>query len=333
MENLNKSLRSCLSNIFHSPLLEQAIEYLADPIFIVDKNKNVVWVNREFEKQSGFICDEIAGMPISALIFDRSKVGKFVLDTSTRDVNVRCSDGSSFRADEVIAVMHDLKGIVSHYVSVLHDRMHTDHALHLERLRASQDPLTGLPGRVRVLEALEIGLQSAKQTSSLLALIFIDLDGFKLVNDHFGHLTGDALLQAVGLRLQGVVRTTDTVGRFGGDEFVVVLPSLGHRSVAIEVARKLVEQLERPFSIQTHVHRISASLGLAFAPDDGSEVDVLIARADAAMYEAKRQGGRQVAFCRNEPEPGGGGRPQLDLPFSEISAQTRNPARGSLLID
>lgn len=343
MRYFDNSLKARLSHIFFSPLLEKAIEFLADPVLIIDKNKNIVWVNRQFEKLTAFMYDQVSGVSVNSLIFQRGSetlcrdvycaLSEAVQDKSTLDVNVRCADGSVFRADQVITVIRDMNGVISHWVCVLHDRTEADHVLQLERLRASQDPLTGLPGRTGIFESLQSGLQKTMPTRSLLAVIFIDLDDFKLVNDHFGHLTGDSLLQAVGLRLQGVVRSTDTVGRFGGDEFVVVLPLLGHRSVALDIANKLLEQLARPFSIQANVHRISASLGLAFCPDHGCGVDRLIERADAAMYEAKRLGGRRLVVAGEACGMAAACQEPTGSPAACISAPLRDSAIGSFLFD
>ena len=200
-------------------------------------------------------------------------------------------------------MMLDANGNATHFVSILHDMTEADQALDLERLRANHDPLTGLAGRVPLTIALEKGLRTAEQTDTMLALIFLDLDGFKQINDAHGHLAGDALLRAVGARLLGVVRSTDTVGRFGGDEFVVVLPSLKRRDTAKEVARKLIEQLSQPFVLPSGMHRISASAGLAFYPDHGNDCSTLLGRADEAMYFAKRNGGRQLAVAAPDVPP------------------------------
>jgi diguanylate cyclase (GGDEF)-like protein/PAS domain S-box-containing protein len=307
--NLNSDYRWSVKN----PLLEKAIELVGDAIVIIDKDEKIIWINLEFERQSGFRFCDISGVLVSKILnssnqnssyksFCSSSESAIVGGGWKRSLCVHRADGSAYRAEEVITVIRDASGAVENYVSVLHDLTHVDHALHLERLSAGRDSLTGLAGRAQVLSDLESGLRLAQHAETLLALIFIDLDGFKTINDCHGHMVGDALLRAVGARLQGVVRCSDTIGRFGGDEFVVVLPSLAQRSTAKEVGRKLVEQMSQPFSLPSGNYRIGGSIGLAFFPDHGSNAESLLACADEAMYTAKRQGGRQMAICAPDME-------------------------------
>ncbi|WP_426196147.1 diguanylate cyclase domain-containing protein [Massilia sp. DWR3-1-1] len=299
-----------------NPLLEKAIELAGDAIIIIDKDERVVWTNLEFERQSGFRFRDLSGVSIAEIFTSSSKNLSYKSFCSLKESSifgggwkrylcVRRADGSAYRAEEVTTVMRDGSGAVENYVSVLHDLTYADHALHLERLSAGRDSLTGLAGRAQVLSALESGLRSAQNANEMLALLFLDLDGFKTINDCHGHMVGDALLRAVGARLQGVVRCSDTIGRFGGDEFVVVLPSIARRGTAREVGRKLVDQMTQPFSLQSGCYRIGGSVGLAFFPDHGSDAETLLACADEAMYTAKRQGGRQMAICDPDIEAAG----------------------------
>ena len=293
------------SPVFTIPLLQKAIELAGDPIIIVNSNDQLVWVNKAFEICSGIPLEDIFGLSAPSIFYCEAGRASYSLladsamaadDIWTRRIAIERADGTEYGAEEIITVLRDPDGQVSHYVSVLHDQTGANHVMHLERLRANQDPVTGLANRTQVLEALDTGLREAARTEGLLALIFIDLDGFKQINDTHGHLAGDALLRAVGSRLQGAVRCSDTVGRFGGDEFVIVLPSLEHRSIARDVGRKLVEQLMQPFAMESGFHQIGASVGMAFYPDHGADPRTLIARADTAMYCAKRQGGSQLAI-------------------------------------
>jgi diguanylate cyclase (GGDEF)-like protein len=155
---------------------------------------------------------------------------------------------------------------------------------------AHHDPLTGLPNRRWLLERLREALRDADAAQRRVALLFIDLDGFKAVNDTHGHAIGDALLRAVAQRLRGRVRAGDTVCRLAGDEFVVLLPSIADREAASDVAALLRAALARPFALRGRVLRVGFSGGIAVAPEDGTRAEVLLERADAAMYEAKRRG-------------------------------------------
>jgi diguanylate cyclase (GGDEF)-like protein/PAS domain S-box-containing protein len=166
--------------------------------------------------------------------------------------------------------------------------------------QAHHDPLTGLPNRVLFLEFLTHALARSRRRQSAVAVLFLDLDRFKYVNDSFGHDTGDELLTALALRLQGVVRPGDTIARFGGDEFVVLCEDLSPgaaREQAIEVAERLVDVVESPFSCQGQAHFLSTSVGIACSTGVEDRPEALLRDADAAMYRAKERGkGRWEVF-------------------------------------
>lgn len=155
---------------------------------------------------------------------------------------------------------------------------------------ANFDPLTGLANRHRFYDRLEQGMLHASRQNSILALLYLDLDGFKAVNDRFGHAAGDSLLQQAAARMLQGVRATDTVARLGGDEFAIILNDLEETDIARNVGNKLLQLLHQPFAVNdTRIHA-SASIGLACWPADGSTASELIHYADSAMYEAKSRG-------------------------------------------
>jgi diguanylate cyclase (GGDEF)-like protein/PAS domain S-box-containing protein len=166
--------------------------------------------------------------------------------------------------------------------------------------QAQHDPLTGLPNRALFLEFLMHALARSRRRKSAVAVLFLDLDRFKYVNDSFGHDTGDELLTSLALRLQTVVRPGDTIARFGGDEFVVLCEDLSPelaRDQAIEVAERLVEVVESPFSCQGQAHFLSTSVGIAYSTGGDARPEALLRDADAAMYRAKERGkGRWEVF-------------------------------------
>jgi diguanylate cyclase len=161
-----------------------------------------------------------------------------------------------------------------------------------EQLRnlALHDSLTGLPNRVLLEDRMAQALMRAERNRGAFALMFVDLDKFKPVNDSFGHRVGDDLLKAVGRRLTGSVRKSDTVGRTGGDEFVIVLHELKEATDAAMVGRKVLEEMSRTFFIEGQELDISCSIGISVYPENGKTVATLMANADAAMYHAKRTG-------------------------------------------
>jgi len=168
--------------------------------------------------------------------------------------------------------------------------------------QALVDELTGLPNRRLMFDRLSQSLAAAKRDDRILALLYIDLDGFKLVNDSFGHAVGDLLLSGVAERLRSRGRESDTLARIGGDEFTVILNHLQNREDAMIVAVSLMESLEAPFQIDTHEIVIGASIGISTFPNDGAGIDSLLQKADRAMYAAKRTGRNRVLFFSDDLE-------------------------------
>ncbi|HCN87657.1 MAG TPA: hypothetical protein DIT28_00520, partial [Oxalobacteraceae bacterium] len=133
------------------------------------------------------------------------------------------------------------------------------------------------------------------------AVLFIDLDHFKVINDSLGHRSGDLLLQAVAERLRGHLREIDTVARVGGDEFVLVLPDMHEETAATEAAQRVLTSLAEPYLIDGHLLQVTPSIGISLYPKDGSEVEILISRADSAMYHAKQMGRKNYQLFAVEP--------------------------------
>ena len=174
--------------------------------------------------------------------------------------------------------------------NILTDAITRLRAEHDTRQRALHDPLTGLPNRVLFLDRLTVALLQADRLG-MVAVLFLDLDRFKLINDSRGHTAGDELLQGIAARLAGVMRPGDTLARFGGDEFCIVCGGLGHEDEAVRIAQRLHAALSLPFSLTTGEHFVSASIGISLAKGGGRLAEDLIREADAAMYRAK-DGGR-----------------------------------------
>ncbi|WP_107852545.1 diguanylate cyclase domain-containing protein [Oceanimonas marisflavi] len=166
--------------------------------------------------------------------------------------------------------------------------------IHTRKLleQAHHDPLTGLPSRTLLMDRLEHALDHAGRVRAPVAVLYLDLDGFKPVNDTLGHAAGDVLLQAVAQRLLNCVRTEDTVARLGGDEFVIVLEHLERAGEADMVAGRVLHALQQPFAIAGQPAHISASLGVSLYPQDGTDAGNLLQYADAAMYRDKQEGRR-----------------------------------------
>jgi diguanylate cyclase (GGDEF)-like protein/PAS domain S-box-containing protein len=162
---------------------------------------------------------------------------------------------------------------------------------------ALHDPLTDLANKRLMRDRLDVALSAARRKETGVALMFIDLDGFKPVNDAHGHAAGDTVLRTIAMRLTETARGTDTIARIGGDEFVVLSPDYDSRSGIERFARRIIESISEPIALADGASvRVSASLGVALYPEDGSDGQTLLKRADAAMYQAKRTGGKRLAF-------------------------------------
>ena len=155
---------------------------------------------------------------------------------------------------------------------------------------ALHDPLTGLPNRRLLMDRLSLAIAHARRNKGNMAVMYLDLDGFKQINDTLGHDAGDTLLSLVAARLVGTVRQVDTVARVGGDEFVIVLSELSHGKDVAELVSKVIEAVSQPYSIQGHGMNLTVSVGVSVYPTHGENVEALMKNADMALYEAKRSG-------------------------------------------
>lgn len=173
-----------------------------------------------------------------------------------------------------------------------------------ERMRhmAHHDLLTGLPNRTLINERLQQAVIKARRDKAHMAVMFLDLDKFKPVNDTLGHEVGDLLLKQVAGRLSGSVRASDTVARLGGDEFVVLLHAVDHEKDAAVVAGKMLHALNQPFLVDGHDISISGSIGIAVYPQHGEDEKLLLINADIAMYQAKKNGRNEYRFFAPEPD-------------------------------
>jgi diguanylate cyclase (GGDEF)-like protein/PAS domain S-box-containing protein len=204
------------------------------------------------------------------------------------EATARRANGSEFELDLQLVPIEDA-GQLTHWVAFLRDVTVTRHQVSSLRHQAMHDALTGLPNRTYLFEALETAVVNAQAKTTMSALMLMDLDRFKEVNDTFGHHFGDALLKQVAFRLQNQMRTGDVVARLGGDEFAVVLPSTADAHSTAITARRILNTLEQPFVVEGQVLEVGASIGIALYPEHGSDARTLLRRADVAMYDAKQK--------------------------------------------
>jgi diguanylate cyclase (GGDEF)-like protein len=168
-------------------------------------------------------------------------------------------------------------------------------------LRSQRDELTNTPNRALLLDRLEQSITMAQRRYTRCAVMFLDIDHFKQINDTLGHATGDGVLQLVASRLEAAVRDSDAVGRQGGDEFLVLLPEVSRMADTVQIAKKLITDIAAPSLVCGHMLQVSVSVGIAVYPDDAPDARSLIALADAAMYRSKRRGGSSYTFHGDAP--------------------------------
>jgi diguanylate cyclase (GGDEF)-like protein len=230
-------------------------------------------------------------------------------------------DGVETAIEDSAAPIHDRRGQVSGAVMVFHD-VSAARAMTLRMAYLAQyDSLTQLPNRVLMHDRLAEAIVLSSRNHRRAAVLFVDLDRFKHINDSLGHAIGDKLLQSVARRLFTCVRSSDTVSRLGGDEFVILLWEERQAQDAAVVAGKILAALRQPHSIDQHVVQITASVGIVTYPDDGADAETLLQNADLAMYYAKNRGRDNFQFytvdmnmCAVEAQPAAENRMPLHLP-------------------
>lgn len=273
------------------------VEHMADGIVVVDVDGRIVRVNPAFCAITGFSPGALDGQPVSALCADgeqHCELSRLVSQTGSGhwsgDFDGVRADGSRYVGHAVISAVADSDEHQVRRVVLLSDvtelRRKDKEMWH----QANFDRLTGLPNRALLADRIDGMLRRARRNHTEVAVLFIDLDDFKPVNDDFGHDVGDLLLREVAGRLQRLFRDEDTVSRLGGDEFVVAMHAELNSGFGQNAAGKIVASLSEPFQVAGQTLTISCSVGVARFPDDGDSADSLIQHADHAMYRAKKQG-------------------------------------------
>ena len=284
--------------------LIKVVEQSPASILVTDVQGRIEYVNPKFSKATGYSLEEVLGQNPRILRGD-SLPDEFYqnLWASVMAGNDwhgifhnRTKSGETVWQLASISPIRDDQGTITHFVGVHSD--YTEIKRLQDRMRdlAHHDQLTGLPNRTLFYDRLKQAKAIAKRRDEGFALFYLDLDGFKAVNDRHGHELGDNLLKAVGQRLLDCVRASDTVARLGGDEFALLLPELNVREDAANLARSIIEALSRPFQIQDVSCSIGVSIGISFFPQDGEDNDLFISHADAAMYQVKKAGKNAFAF-------------------------------------
>ena len=279
-------------------LIGAALASVANGVFITDRRGRIQWINAAFTRLTGYAAEEALGFTSAILKSGKQNEAYYRTLWATilqgeiwsNETVERHQNGTLFSVQQTITPIRDEKGEITHFISILEDVTAQKEAEARIQYMAHYDALTDLPNRSLLYDRLQQVLAMAKRDEHLCALMFLDLDRFKKVNDTLGHHIGDLLLQGVAQRISACVRETDTVARLAGDEFVVILPRLTERNDAAVVAQKIVSTLAKPFFLDGHEVNISTSIGIALYPLDAVKDEELLKLADHAMYAAKHQG-------------------------------------------
>ncbi|MGB8706366.1 MAG: diguanylate cyclase, partial [Dehalococcoidia bacterium] len=277
------------------------LEEIQDNYFETDLAGNFIFVNDSMSRAMGYSKEELIGMNYQVL------AAKEDVEVMYRDFNRVFRTGETMKGisykfiqkngtvgfgELSVSAIKDESGKVIAFRGIARDV--AEHKRLERELNdiATHDFLTGLPNRLLLQDRLNVALAGAGRNRTKLAVMMLDLDRFKVVNDTFGHSMGDKVLRAAGERLVALVRKSDTVARVGGDEFLVLLPKVANLEDTIKVAHKILGAFRKPFILNDYKIRITTSVGIAIYPEDGEDVEALMRNADIAMYWVKEQGGR-----------------------------------------
>jgi diguanylate cyclase (GGDEF)-like protein/PAS domain S-box-containing protein len=301
--------------VLQNEVAKFTLDAIEEAVLRTDINGEVTYLNRTAERLTGWCQVEALGHPITevlritdggsiSMIGDDLEISKgedrtAIPTNNTTSILVR-RDGVELGIENKVTPTHDHDGVVTGSVFAFHD-VSAARARSLEMSRLAQhDSLTGLPNRVLFNDRLTQAISLAMRQNKQLAVMFVDLDQFKKINDSLGHGVGDKLLQSVAGRLVNCVRRTDTVSRLGGDEFVILLSQVEREEDAAISARKILRALATSHTIENKDLDISVSIGVSTYPSDGPDAENLMNKADTAMYEAKKRGRNNYQFFRRE---------------------------------
>ncbi|HNU66098.1 MAG TPA: EAL domain-containing protein [Methylotenera sp.] len=279
-------------------LAKIAFENASEGMMVMDANANILSINKSFTAITGFNQQEVFGtVPKALQVTEREAWRHLQLDGQWRSelLNHR-KNGEAYQERLTVNAVKNQQDETIYYVGVFADITEAKHSQNRLHELVNHDPLTGLPNRRLFNELLEHAIKRAEREHHQIALLFVDLDRFKAINDSLGHQVGDKLLYEVSKRIHHAMRDSDIVARLGGDEFLVMMDMIKHPQDAALIAQKIIYALQVEFFIDGKEIFIGASVGISIFPKDGSDVDSLIKAADIAMYQVKNRGKNNHCF-------------------------------------
>lgn len=274
----------------------KAFDHLFDAVVVTDLQGNITDWNNGSELLYGYSKDEVLGQPVRILHVpeDTDHITKDVIEAVSKhgkwvgEVRMLRKDGHIGWIESMCLPITDDNNVMIGALGVNRDITFRIQEKERLSLMAHYDQLTKIPNRYLLLDRVKHLIEKAERYDSQFALLYIDLDNFKNFNDEKGHAFGDRILQVIADCLKQSIRTSDTLARIGGDEFVILLEKITDENNASLIAKFLIEQLHKPFIIDGNEYNVSGSIGIAIYPEDGNNTDQLLAFADKAMYKAKK---------------------------------------------
>lgn len=286
------------NDVTERELASMIFYHTSQAMLITDKDNRIISVNPAFTKTTGYSRQQVLGKDPKLLAsgrHDKDFYRSFWEAINTSDgwqgeIWNRRQDGKIFPEELIINTIKDEQGNIDHHIALFNDITEKKLATEIILEQANMDPLTKLPNRRMFFDRLEHTIQRAMRNQHTFAVLYIDLDSFKEINDSLGHNIGDILLMQVGQRLAKLVRASDTISRIGGDEFTIIIDDLTDIDISNVIARKIIDSMKAPFTISEQDCYISSSIGITVFPEDGNNATQLLKNADQAMYEAKKSG-------------------------------------------
>jgi diguanylate cyclase (GGDEF)-like protein/PAS domain S-box-containing protein len=280
------------------------LENIQEGYFEVDLTGNFTFFNDSLCRNLGYSKEELMGMnnrqytdkEHSKKLFQAFNKVYNTGEPTEFDWQIIRKDETKRYVEASVLLQKDSSGKPTGFRGIVHDVTERKQIEQQLNHMATHDVLTGLPNRMLFIDRLEVALAQSKRSRHKLAIMMLDLDHFKAINDTLGHMVGDQLLKDVGYRLSGLLRQNDTVARLGGDEFIVLLSDLERMEDVIQVAKKILKAFQQPFVCDNHKLTSNTSIGIAIYPDDGEDIDSLLKKSDMAMYFVKTHGRNNYKF-------------------------------------
>ncbi|MCO7224883.1 EAL domain-containing protein [Pleionea sp. CnH1-48] len=289
-------------------LIAAAFENTSDGIWIIDLSYRIVFVNKAYRKITGYDSKHVVGRKLSLKSHEEDvsdledRIKKETLETGQWQGEIwdTRKNGEFYPVELSIDSIRDEYSAITHYVGVFSDITSRKRFESELRRMANYDELTSLPNRNLFYDRVNHAIERMDRKRKKLSLLFIDVDQFKKINDSLGHPIGDQLLCEVSIRISKVLKKSDSLSRFGGDEFCALVENVDFSSTSAKVAERIIESFQKPFIVESFSIAVTPSIGIVLYPNDGRDVDTLIKNADTAMYQAKKNGRNTFEFFTEE---------------------------------